>query len=573
MDESFGIALEISGDESLETELLPLSKKRKRVPRTESTIFKKTLWPQDCSNKHFQTLQHYRATIATQAIVTTAYFIPTALLHQLKLLPTLTDALTAQPKSKKFQQKETRHPWPLVHDRTPWTVIPRPIGVTLFGLPRQVRIHAGLPISLPAPVLPLLTAETAVVCNGIDQTTAVAAIETYLKETAATQGFAGCLFCISPGYGKTCCAAHLIQRLGRKALFIVPNVPFIDQVREEMIKVLGPTVRVGVLATSDTKKWDVRDKDIVIAMGKSVANIAYDLSDFGTVVVDECHEMCTANYAQMFYRFGAQYVLGLTATPERADHCGAYLEWLVGPVIWYEQRDITKLRWGGVIVTIYDVRYEFPIKEILLKSKDPFWEGMTRQLIHKDVRIRFMINHVIVPRFQQGRRLLILGTRIEAMEELHATLTLKYQLAAGILVGTHSNGRIPSATERKEAQKQPILIASIAIVCKALNIPALDTIIVLSGGSYVNETFWTQLQGRITRDHATKQDPEIVLIRDCYKASIHPADGVFAQCVDAACKTLFKQSPTGFKFRSQQIFLHEGTKSIQAQTMEEFTMV
>lgn len=583
MDDSFGVEIEIETTEST-TEIIAqttettaenlASRKRKYLQKKDNgnNIFKKTLWPTASPDAKIQALLAHKTKISDHAVLSTAYFVPLALLNQLNIRAQLYDVLTVRPKSKKFQGKETAVPWPLWHDRTAWVAIPRRLGVLLFGVPKQSKTHPGVPITFPLPILPLLTAVTCVACNGIDQETAVTTLETYLKATAVTQGFAACLYCIAPGFGKTASAAHLIQRLGRKALFIVPNVPFIDQVKEEMHKVLGPTVRVGTLATSDPKKWDLKDKDIVIAMAKSIALISYDLTEFGTVIVDECHELCTASYSQMFYRFGAHYVIGLTATPERADHCGAYLEWLVGPVLWNQQRDVSKLRWGGVIVTVYDVSYTFPIKETLLKSGEPYAEGMIRQIIQKQVRNDFMLEHVIMQRYREGRRILILGTRILHMEMLFEILSRQLGLSVGIIVGMHSDGSTLTTADRKEAQTKQILIASVAIVSKALNIPALDTAIILSGGTYVNPTHLTQLQGRITRDHATKKQPEFVLVRDCYNASTYPADGIFAGMVDAACKTLFTLSPGGFKFRTQKILLQEGTKNIQAQPMEDFSM-
>ena len=263
------------------------------------------------------------------------------------------------------------------YDRGDWLAIPRQFGCRVFGVPDAVDTAAGDPVELTTQ-RPLFNAETCVAHKGIDQESAVTHVETYLRTTAEREGFASAMFCISPGFGKTCCSAHIIQRLGVKALFVVPNEhPFMKQVADEMRSFLGPTVRVGKMVTSEQRKWDIEDKDIVITTSKSVATIPYDLSSFGLVIVDEAHETATKMFSQMYFRFPARYVLLLTATPERAaDHCGGYLQWLGGPVMWHEQRDITKLRWGGVNVTVYDVTYAAnPIREVTLQSGEPYWEG------------------------------------------------------------------------------------------------------------------------------------------------------------------------------------------------------
>jgi superfamily II DNA or RNA helicase len=142
------------------------------------------------------------------------------------------------------------------------------------------------------------------------------------------------------------------------------------------------------------------------------------------------------------------------------------------------------------------------------------------------------------------------------MEYIHKELTTRYKVQAGIIVGTHSDGRKATTEQRREAQKMPILIASVSIVSKALNIPELDTMVVLSGGAFVNDTFWRQAIGRITRDNASKQDPELVLLRDRYESKIDPrSDGMFAHCVDAACRTLRNYSPRGFQFSTIPVAL------------------
>ena len=502
-------------------------------------------------------MKEHGEVIRKNARLTTAYFIPQQLLASLGIRVGLCNVLTAKPKSKMFQGRETRKPWPMFFERGDWLAIPRQFGVRIFGVPDSVATNPGLPVSL-TPQRPLFNAETCIEHKGINQEAAVTHVETYLRETAASDGFASCLFCISPGFGKTCCSAHIIARLGCKALFVVPNEhPFMKQVADEMAAFLGPTVRVGKMVTSEKRRWDIEDKDIVITTSKSVSTIGYDLSSFGLIVVDEAHETATPMYSQMYYRFGARYVLLLTATPERAaDHCGGYLQYLGGPVVWNEQRDITKLRWGGVNVTVYDVTYQHPIKEALLASGEPYWEGMTRQIIAKPTRNKWLLEQVIVPRHKSGRRILIIGTRIEHMEMIHEELNAKYHIPTGIIVGKHSDGRKVTAEDRDRAQKQPILVASVAIVSKALNIPQLDTLLVLSGGCYVNDTFWCQCVGRITREHKEKQDPELILVRDKYPSKVDPtSDGVFASCVDAACSTLRKRSSKGFRFETIDVEL------------------
>jgi superfamily II DNA or RNA helicase len=209
-----------------------------------------------------------------------------------------------------------------------------------------------------------------------------------------------------------------------------------------------------------------------------------------------------------------------------------------------------------VDVTTFVLHYEeYPLKEVILKSGEPYLEAITRQIVAKPIRNQFMVEHVLLPRLRAGRRIIVLGTRVEHMEIVAATLRDQHGIDIGIIVGTHSDGTKLSSEERQLAQTKPILFASIAIACKALNIPELSTLVLLSGGSYVNATFWEQAIGRITRDHPDKHSPELVLIKDTYTSQIKE-DGMLAACVDAACKTLTKYSPDGFRFTDVDVSMY-----------------
>jgi superfamily II DNA or RNA helicase len=520
-------------------------------PRRQG-IFKKDVW----TDLNLGVLRIHAAGVSARSVLSTAYFVPAKLIAGLGLRKPLEAALTARPKSKKFQGKETRVPWPMWHEREEWLALPRPFGLRVFGRPATVQVSPGAAAGLGPPARPLFTAETCQASRGIDQEAAVTSVVTGLRRRAADDGCAGALFCLSPGFGKTCCAAHFIQRLGRRALFVVPNEkPFARQVADEMRRFLGPGTEVGLLVTSNKRRWKLDPaQQVVITTFKSAATIDYDLGSFGTVIVDEAHETATACLSQMYFRFPATYTVALTATPERAaDHCGGYLRFLVGEVAWHEMRDVAASRWSGVDVTVYTVRYRRPIEEPTLKDGEVYWEGITRQLVARRSRLAFLVDTVIRDRLAAGRRVLAIGTRVQYMEEVQAAL-LGRGVDCGIIVGEHTDGRKVSAEQRLEAQQKPCLVASTAIVSKALNIPALDTLVVLNN-AYVNDTFWKQAVGRITRDHPTKQPPELVLVRDCVETSKVGGDGVFAKCVDAACATLTRQSPKGYRFRREQVVL------------------
>lgn len=518
-----------------------------KKPPTEyrdATAFKKDVW----TDRKLPMLRAHAADIAPHAVLSSAYFVPIALLRHRKIFGHVKDVLTVRRKSKLHQGRETRPPFPIWHERGEWLAMPRNFGLQMFGKPATVTVDAGTPVAIE-PALPLLNAETYKAMHKIDQKRAVDHLETSLRAGAAHNGFAAAVFCLSPGFGKTACALHLIARLGVRALFVVPNAkPFMKQITDQAHKFLGPDVVVGTMFTSEKRNHKrLDDAQIVLTTSKSIATIDYDLSSFGLVIVDEAHETVTAEYHKMYFRFGARYVVCLTATPERADHAGGYIRWLVGDIAWFEERDITESRWGGVIVTTYRVRYRHPFKEVLGADGKVLWEPMIRQVITRESRDRFMVEEVIARRVQAGRRVLVMGERVAHMEFAERMLEQSFGIQCGIIVGTHTDGRKVTEEDRAAAQTRRVLIGTISIVYKALDIPELDTIVLLCGGSRVNPTFWKQAFNRATRDHPDKQMPELVLVSDAYDAR-DGSDGAFAACINAAHRTLRGISPTGFQF-------------------------
>jgi hypothetical protein len=72
-----------------------------------------------------------------------------------------------------------------------------------------------------------------------------------------------------------------------------------------------------------------------VAMLPSLArrdDVAELTSGYGQVVVDEGHHLAADAYEHSVKRIGAQFWLGLTATPTRRDGLGEIVTWQLGPI-------------------------------------------------------------------------------------------------------------------------------------------------------------------------------------------------------------------------------------------------
>jgi len=118
------------------------------------------------------------------------------------------------------------------------------------------------------------------------------------------------------GAGKTHVAVLDAKRLGGRTLFLAHRRELIRQARQRF-EDLWPEASVGVFAGG------TREAEAFNIVG-SIQSVAQNLKDFspdafGYLAIDEAHHAAAATYKRVLSYFRPRFVLGLTATPDRAD--------------------------------------------------------------------------------------------------------------------------------------------------------------------------------------------------------------------------------------------------------------
>ena len=137
------------------------------------------------------------------------------------------------------------------------------------------------------------------------------------------------LLAMSTGYGKTNLGIWLSCALGRRTLIICSLSTVLEQWPVEFARF--STARCVVMGT----KPCLPDEADVIAVGIIRAGNLLDadphfFSSFGTVIVDECHLSSRAAF-NLLLRLSPEYLIGLSATPDRADGLHAIFPLFFGP--------------------------------------------------------------------------------------------------------------------------------------------------------------------------------------------------------------------------------------------------
>jgi hypothetical protein len=157
----------------------------------------------------------------------------------------------------------------------------------------------------------LLTAKTDPQKRNRDQVKLVQEVDTLLEEQNVA------LINAHTGFGKTAVGMWYIAKFGLKTLIITYSSTIQRNWKDEITE--HTTGAVIQMVNGSVKKLN-RDANIYI-MGPEKASkfTEEDLRDIKFVIIDEAH-MCTVKiFTNVLLKIRAKYVIGMTATPERAD--------------------------------------------------------------------------------------------------------------------------------------------------------------------------------------------------------------------------------------------------------------
>ena len=142
-----------------------------------------------------------------------------------------------------------------------------------------------------------------------------------LTALAATrnEGYRRGLVVLATGLGKTWLAAFDAAQMGaRRVLFVAHREEILNQAAETFVRI-RPLARVGFYM------GQVRDTEVDIlcasvqTLGRASHLERFPARHFDYIVIDEFHHAAAPTYRRLLAHFSPQFLLGLTATPERSD--------------------------------------------------------------------------------------------------------------------------------------------------------------------------------------------------------------------------------------------------------------
>lgn len=282
------------------------------------------------------------------------------------------------------------------------------------------------------------------------------------------------------GAGKTVLGIYMASKLKRKTLIVVHKTFLQDQWKERIEQFTN--AKIGILRQD---KIEVEGKDIVIGLLQSIIRRKYGkeiMSQFGTVIYDECHHLGSRKFSEALSLTGSKYVIGLSATPTRADGLTKIINWHINKIIYTMKRKSDKR------VQVRMINYA--TKDIKFKEAKRWIKGKVRpnpiKMIGNMTEIKSRSNAIIKILKQilkeKERKVIVLSWRLSHLDELRKMIDMEIKkmideeiIVEGEISTSHYVGGM-KADALEEASEADIIFSTYAMAEEGLDIPDLNTV-------------------------------------------------------------------------------------------------
>ncbi|MBQ9911252.1 MAG: DUF3427 domain-containing protein [Lachnospiraceae bacterium] len=319
----------------------------------------------------------------------------------------------------------------------------------------------------------------------------------------------------SAGSGKTFLAAFDALNFNpRKLLYIVHEGSILMKSYETFQMVFGSEKTYGIF-NSEFKDYDA---DFVFSTNITMAN-SYELFDkhaFDYIIIDECHHATASTYKDIINYFEPQFMLGITATPERMD--------------------------GDDVFSLFDqnVPYELRLRDAIINGLVvPFkYYGIRDDLI--EYGIRETNGHKFVEQFSDEKHIDFISRMIEkyrlpdkklkalafCRDISHATRmaqAMGEHYHTAYLTGRNSVGERVRAYKDLQSDSADLeILFTVDILNEGVDIPGVNMVLFLRPTD--SQTIFIQQLGRGLRRYEGKQFVTVLdFIGNDYKRSVQIA--------------------------------------------------
>ena len=308
-------------------------------------------------------------------------------------------------------------------------------------------------------------------------------------------------------FGKTVVAAWMIAKRKTNTLIVVHTKQLQDQWVERLQTFLGlPAKKIGRFGGGRKKITGFIDIALIQSLTKHT-DIESMISQYGYVIVDECHHIPSVSFDDIIRQVKAKFITGLSATLVRKDgrhpiimmRCGSILHRVDA-----KAQAIVRPFEHYVFVRPTSFR---PYKQINENLRIQF-QYLYEELIHDDYRNQMICNDVIHA-VKKGRSPIILTERNEHLDILYQQLKSQVHhlivLKGGL--GAKEMKQAISQLTAIHLDEERVVLATGRFVGEGFDDARLDTLFLTLPISWKGTI--AQYVGRLHRLHDTKKDVHV----------------------------------------------------------------
>ncbi|SOC22436.1 hypothetical protein SAMN05880501_11420 [Ureibacillus xyleni] len=351
------------------------------------------------------------------------------------------------------------------------------------------------------------------------------------------------------GFGKTVVAAKLISERKINTLIIVHRNQLIDQWKKSLTQFLNiEEDQIGQIGGGKSKQTE--NIDIATIQSLNYKGEVKDLiSQYGQIIVDECHHISAFSFEQVIKKANAKYIFGLTATPIRKDGLQPIMTMQLGPIRYkVDGKNQAKIRPFEHILLP-----RFTTFKSSLEANKKDIQSLYKELIHDEYRNRIIFDDVL-SEIDNGAVPLILTERVEHASYFESKFK-GFVKNIVVLTGKLSTKERKANLKRLEElddNEERLVIATGKYIGEGFDHTRLDTLFLVMPLSWKGT-----LQQYVGRLHRLHNEKSIVKVFD------------YVDHKESILKTMFEKRMKGYQSMG---YVTKETKSLPQSKSEQMKM-
>jgi superfamily II DNA or RNA helicase len=305
----------------------------------------------------------------------------------------------------------------------------------------------------------------------------------------------------STAFGKTIVALWIISQRKVNTLILVHRKQLLDQWADRINQFLGvPKKEIGAFCGNKKSRTGIIDIAVMQSIVKK-DEVADWITDYGQIIIDECHHISASSFERIIRKCPAHYRLGLSATVVRKDGQHPIVLMNLGDVRYSDKQQ------GAAVLfnqTVYPRFTGFSFPELPSNTPTAI-QDIFRVLCADENRNTLIIADILAAQ-AEGRECLVLSERLEHLTLLHDALEEKVKhlfiLKGGM--GKKQLNAIMEEIQNIPAEENRIILATGKYLGEGFDLPCLDTLFLVFPFSWKGTLI--QYTGRLNRTWYGKKE-------------------------------------------------------------------